>query len=108
MEKGKREGLSDAEKQELQRLFLGVAENDARVLEDMEEQRLNEPCRRQNGSFRAFFETRAAAETFAADPTNWPIYQGDIAHRCGFCGWWHLSKFEWLFPDWDATNNFRC
>jgi len=37
MEKGKHEGLSDAEKQELQRLFLIVAENDARVLEDMEE-----------------------------------------------------------------------
>jgi hypothetical protein len=35
MDKAKREHFTDAEKQELQRLFCLVAENDARVLDDM-------------------------------------------------------------------------
>jgi len=65
---------------------------------------LHEPCRRQSGSFRAYFYTREEAEAFAADPTNWPTYQGDIAHLCTKCGFWHLSRVEWLFPAWPTLH----
>ncbi len=65
---------------------------------------LHEPCRRQSGSFRAYFYTREEAEAFAADPTNWPTYQGDIAHLCTKCGFWHLSRVEWLFPEWPTLH----
>jgi hypothetical protein len=64
---------------------------------------MTEPCRRQSGSFRAHFQTRAEAEKFAADPANWPIYKDDIARLCPRCGWWHLSRFEWMFADWDEN-----
>jgi len=56
-------------------------------------------CRRTDGTYRAHFETREAAEKFAADPTN-VAYHGDMAHLCLKCGAWHLSKPEWLVPDW--------
>jgi hypothetical protein len=58
-----------------------------------------EPCRRSDGTFRAHFPSREAAEAFAADPQNWPVYKGDIAHFCGKCGRWHLSRIEWLVPE---------
>jgi hypothetical protein len=57
-----------------------------------------EPCPRRNGTFRSRFLSREAAETFAADPANWPTYKGDFAHLCGVCGKWHLSRIEWLIP----------
>ena len=60
---------------------------------------LHEPCRRQSGSFRAYFYTREEAERFANDPPNWPTYQDDIAHLCGKCGLYHLSRPEWLEPE---------
>jgi hypothetical protein len=66
--------------------------------------KLTEPCRRQSGSFRAYFRTREEAEAFAADPANWQTYKNDIAHRCSKCNFWHLSKFEWLFAEWNANN----
>jgi hypothetical protein len=25
-------------------------------------------------------------------------YHGDVAHFCGKCGFFHLSKMEWLAP----------
>jgi len=53
-------------------------------------------CKRTDGSYRAAFETREQAEAFAADPQNWPMYQGDLAHHCRLCSWWHLSKASWL------------
>ena len=56
-----------------------------------------EPCR-ASGSFRAYFPSKEAAEAFAADPANTDYY-GDIAHRCGKCGRWHLSRVEWLVPE---------
>jgi hypothetical protein len=59
-----------------------------------------EPCKRSTGTYRAHFETRAEAEQFAQDPANHPIYLGDIAHKCGICDWWHLSRPEWLAPAW--------
>jgi hypothetical protein len=58
---------------------------------------MKEPCRRKSGNFRAYFRTRENAEAYAADPANWPTYQGDVAHLC-HCGFWHLSKLEWLEP----------
>jgi hypothetical protein len=67
-----------------------------------------EPCPRRDGSLRAFFDTREAAEAFANNPENWPTYQSDIAHKCTHCPFFHLSKFEWLFPEWEEKNNFRC
>jgi hypothetical protein len=57
-----------------------------------------EPCRRPSGSYRAYFATKEEAEAFAADPKN-TDYHGDIAHRCGKCGRWHLSRVEWLVPE---------
>jgi hypothetical protein len=57
-----------------------------------------EPCRRNSGTLRAYFLSREAAEAFAADPANWPVYKGDIAHLCHKCGRWHLSRVEWLVP----------
>jgi hypothetical protein len=64
----------------------------------------HEPCRRPSGSFRAYFNTKEEAETFAQDPAN-PTYHGDIAHLCAKCGFWHLSRFEWLFPKWESHND---
>jgi hypothetical protein len=58
----------------------------------------SEPCRRRTGSYRAHFTSREAAETFASDPAN-PAYSGDVAHECVKCGWWHLSRIEWLVPE---------
>jgi hypothetical protein len=58
-----------------------------------------EPCKRSNGSYRAFFETKEAAEAFAADPAN-TAYHGDLAHHCRLCGHWHLSRPEWLVLEW--------
>jgi hypothetical protein len=55
-----------------------------------------EPCRRASGTFRAHFNTKENAEAFAADPANHPAYLEDVAHLCGKCGYWHLSKIEWL------------
>jgi hypothetical protein len=52
-----------------------------------------------NGTERAWFRTREEAERFKADPANWPTYQGDIAHLCGKCGLYHLSRPEWLEPE---------
>jgi len=56
------------------------------------------PCKRSNGSTRAYFHTREDAEHFANDPANWPTYKGDIAHLCAKCDVYHLSKPEWLEP----------
>jgi hypothetical protein len=60
------------------------------------------PCKRKSGLLRAFFSCREDAEKFAADPANHPTYQGDIAHKCGKCGYWHLSKISWVVPEWDS------
>jgi hypothetical protein len=53
------------------------------------------PCKRTTGTPRAHFTTREEAEKFAADPAN-PNYHGDVAHLCTVCGYWHLSRLEWL------------
>jgi hypothetical protein len=52
-------------------------------------------CLRRNGTQRAWFFTREEAELFAEDPAN-PVYHGDIAHQCPSCGFYHLSRPEWL------------
>jgi hypothetical protein len=54
-------------------------------------------CLRRNGTERAWFFTREEAERFAESPAN-PAYQGDVAHRCPKCGFYHLSRPEWLKP----------
>lgn len=59
---------------------------------------MNSPCKRSNGTTRAYFQTEYEAEQFAADPAN-TTYHGDIAHRCAKCGWFHLSRAEWLVPE---------
>ena len=58
-----------------------------------------EPCKRSTGNYRAFFETKEAAEAFAKSPEN-KAYHGNIAHRCLRCGAFHLSEPEWLVPEW--------
>jgi len=55
-----------------------------------------EHCKRENGSLRAWFTSKAEAEAFANDPKNWPIYRGDMAHYCDVCGYWHLSRPSWI------------
>ena len=60
----------------------------------------HKPCKRSDGSLRAHFLTKDEAEAFAADPANHPAYLGDLAHECLICGWFHLSKVEWLVPSW--------
>jgi hypothetical protein len=69
---------------------------------------LGESCRRANGSLRAWFLTRDEAERFAADPANHPMYLGDVAHLCGKCGYWHLSRPEWLAPNWDNLKSEKA
>ena len=61
-----------------------------------ESDNMGEPWRRSNGTFRAHFKTKEEADLFAQDPANWPTYKGDVSHKCPECGWWHLSKIEWL------------
>jgi hypothetical protein len=56
------------------------------------------PCLRKSGSPRAHFLSKEEAESFAANPAN-TDYHGDIAHCCGKCGRWHLSRVEWLVPE---------
>lgn len=58
-------------------------------------------CVRSNGkSLRAWFRTRKEAEAFARNPANHPVYLGDVAHLCPVCEFWHLSRPEWLAPEW--------
>jgi hypothetical protein len=52
-------------------------------------------CKRSTGTDRAWFRTQEEAVAFANDPVN-PAYHGDIAHYCAVCGFFHLSKPEWL------------
>jgi hypothetical protein len=64
---------------------------------------ITERCKRSNGTERAWFRTREEAEAFAQLPAN-PAYDGDIARLCAKCGFWHLSKISWLFPEWDTLH----
>jgi hypothetical protein len=57
------------------------------------------PCLRSTGQPRAYFKSREAAEAFARAPEN-PDYWGDVAHECFRCGFFHLSRPEWLTPEW--------
>ena len=53
----------------------------------------NPHCRRLDGTLRAWFTSREAAE--AVEATH-PNYHGDVAHLCQHCGYWHLSRPQWL------------
>jgi hypothetical protein len=44
-------------------------------------------------SERAWFHTKAEAEAFGGIT---PGYEGDVAHLCATCGFWHLARREWL------------
>ncbi len=55
----------------------------------------NQYCRRLDGTVRAWFITKKEAEAFEQDPAH-PNYHGDIAHECQHCGYWHLSRPQWL------------
>jgi hypothetical protein len=56
-------------------------------------------CKRSTGTDRAWFCTQEEAVAFANDPVN-TAYHGDIAHLCHTCGYWHLSRIDWLIPTW--------
>jgi hypothetical protein len=60
-------------------------------------------CLRSTGAQRAWFFTREEAENFAANPAN-PIYYGDIAHQWAKCGFYHLSRPEWLEPKFTSAD----
>lgn len=64
---------------------------------------MTEYCKRRNGTERRWFRTREEAEAFAQGPAN-PAYHGDVAHLCAKCGFWHLSKVSWLFPEWESLH----
>lgn len=55
-------------------------------------------CRRIDGTVRAWFLSQKEAEAFEQDPAH-PSYHGDIAHLCQHCGYWHLSRPEWLLAE---------
>jgi len=61
------------------------------------ENHLRTHCKRSSGAERAWFNTREAAEAFAADPAN-PAYHGDLARLCWKCDYYHLSQLSWLEP----------
>ena len=61
------------------------------------ENHLRTHCKRSSGTERAWFNTREAAEAFAADPAN-PAYIGDIQALCAKCDLYHLNRPEWLEP----------
>jgi hypothetical protein len=65
---------------------------------------LSEPCRRESGNYRKWFLSKEEAEAFAGDPAN-VDYHGDMAHLCLKCNRWHLSKPEWLVPNWHSITN---
>lgn len=52
-------------------------------------------CKRSDGTLRAWFKTYEEAVKFSEDAAN-TDYHGDVAHFCDKCGWFHLSKPEWL------------
>jgi hypothetical protein len=54
-------------------------------------------CRRSDGTFRAWFATRAEAVAFAKNPLN-PAYHGDVPVLCARCNFYHLNRPEWLEP----------
>ena len=55
------------------------------------------PCKRSNGTLRAYFLSREDALNFARDPQNQPMYQPDeVPSLCQQCGFWHLNRLEWL------------
>jgi hypothetical protein len=58
-------------------------------------------CGRPNGLYRAWFDSREEAEAFERDPAN-VHYHGDVAHHCAKCGFWHVSRINWLFPEWNT------
>jgi hypothetical protein len=60
-------------------------------------------CLRRSGTERAWFLRREEAEHFAASPAN-PAYLGDIAHQCAKCGFYHLSRPEWLEPKFTSAD----
>ena len=61
-------------------------------------------CLRRNGTERAWFFTRQEAEHFAASPANPAYHHGDIAHQCAKCGLYHLSRLEWLEPQFTLAD----
>ena len=65
--------------------------------------RTSNHCLRRNGTERGWFPTREEAEHFAASPAN-PAYHSDIAHDCAKCGFYHLSRPEWLEPKFTSAD----
>lgn len=50
-------------------------------------------CLRSDGTERAWFSSKKEAEAFGKIT---PGYEGDIAHLCLSCGFWHLARASWL------------
>ena len=65
-----------------------------KALEEKEE-KVNTHCKRTDGSDRAWFHTREEADAFANDPAN-VAYHGDVTTFCKACGFFHLSRPDWL------------
>jgi hypothetical protein len=61
---------------------------------------MSDHCKRTDGSLRAWFPSKQAAQDFAEIT---PGYGGDIPHLC-VCGFWHCARPSWLTsPEYFAT-----
>ncbi len=66
-----------------------------KALEEKEQEEKVTHCKRKDGTNRAYFHTKEEADAFAKDPTH-PAYHGDITTFCTACGFFHLSRPDWL------------
>jgi hypothetical protein len=60
------------------------------------------PCKRSDGSLRAFFKSAEQAEEFKVRPENITIYGEDEVRFCTRCGFFHLSHPTWVKP-WEIA-----
>ena len=68
------------------------------LLKTLEEKKPEEKvthCKRTDGTSRAYFHTKEEADAFANDPVN-VAYHGDVTTFCAACGFFHLSRLDWL------------
>ncbi len=66
-----------------------------KALEERKQEEKVTHCKRTDGTNRAYFHTKEEADAFALDPAN-VNYHGDIATFCAACGFFHLSRPDWL------------
>ena len=66
-----------------------------KALEEKKQEEKVAHCKRTDGTNRAWFHTKEAADAFALDSAN-VNYHGDVTTFCTACGFFHLSRPDWL------------